>query len=57
LGVLFVDSNEGSVMVQNGLESSLILNVEAKKDLDPVMIDLKKLFSEKSIEAFFHGGR
>jgi len=44
-------------MVQNGLESSLILNVEAKKDLDPVMIDLKKLFSEKSIEAFFHGGR
>lgn len=38
LGVLLVDSTEGSVMVQNCLESSLEVEVKAKKDGDPILL-------------------
>ncbi|WMV14358.1 hypothetical protein MTR67_007743 [Solanum verrucosum] len=52
LGDLLVDSNEGGVIVKIGSESSLILDVKAMQDLDPIMVDLKKSVSEKAIEAF-----
>ncbi|WMV54661.1 hypothetical protein MTR67_048046 [Solanum verrucosum] len=55
LVVDLVDSNEGSVIVQNGSELSLIADVKAKKDLDLILVDLKKSVSKKTIEAFPKG--
>ncbi|KAH0748432.1 hypothetical protein KY290_027664 [Solanum tuberosum] len=37
-------------------ELSLILDVKAKQDLDPIMVELKKLVSKKAIEAFSQVG-
>ena len=37
------------------LESCLVSDVKAKQDLDPVMVDLKMLVSEKFIKAFSQG--
>ncbi|WMV47330.1 hypothetical protein MTR67_040715 [Solanum verrucosum] len=56
LGVLLVDSNEDGVIVQNGLELSLVLDVKAKQDLDLVLIDLKESVFKKAIEAFSQRG-
>ncbi|WMV57767.1 hypothetical protein MTR67_051152 [Solanum verrucosum] len=43
------------VIVQNRLESSLVSDVKAKQDIDLILVELKKLVSEKSIEAFSKG--
>ncbi|WMV50545.1 hypothetical protein MTR67_043930 [Solanum verrucosum] len=56
LGVRLVDSEDGSVIIQNGLELSLVWVVNAKEDLDPIMMELKKLVFKKSIEALSQGG-
>jgi len=50
-----VDSNEGGVIVLNGFESSHISDVKANQGLDLVFLDLKKLVSKKTIEAFSQG--
>ncbi|WMV19217.1 hypothetical protein MTR67_012602 [Solanum verrucosum] len=55
LGVHLIDSTEGGVIVQNGLESSLISDVKAKKALDPVMLDSKNSVSQKAIKDFSQG--
>ncbi|WMV30444.1 hypothetical protein MTR67_023829 [Solanum verrucosum] len=55
LGVRLADSNKGGVIVQYGSESSLISYVKAKQDIDPIMINLKKSVSEKTIKAFSQG--
>ena len=52
LGVRLVDSNDGRVLVQKGSESSLMNDVKVKQDLDPKLVELKKLVVEKNIEAF-----
>ncbi|WMV46729.1 hypothetical protein MTR67_040114 [Solanum verrucosum] len=52
LCVCLIDSNEGGVIVPNGSESSLIYDVKAKQDLDPVLVELKKSVFKKEIEAF-----
>jgi len=46
LSVCLVDSNEGCVIIQNSLKSSLISYVKAKKGLDLVLVDLKKSISK-----------
>lgn len=49
LGVQLVDSNEGVVVVHNGAKSSFISDVKAKKDLDSILVDLKKMVSKKEL--------
>lgn len=51
MGVFLVDSNDGGVIVQNNLKLPLVSNVKNKKDLDPLLVNLKKLVSKKSVEA------
>ena len=51
-----VDPSDGSVIVQNGSESSLMMDVKAKQDMDPRLVDLKKSVETKVIEAFSKGG-
>ena len=55
LGVFLVDSNDGGVIVQNNLKLPLVSNVKNKKDLDPLLVNLKKLVSKKSVEAISKG--
>ena len=52
LRVRLVDSNDGKVLVQKGSQSSLVNDVKAKQDLDPKLVELKKLVVEKNIEGF-----
>ncbi|WMV37498.1 hypothetical protein MTR67_030883 [Solanum verrucosum] len=47
LGVRFVNSNEGGVIVKIGSGSSLISTVKAKQYLDLVLVELKNSVSEK----------
>ncbi|MDV3181169.1 MAG: hypothetical protein Q8830_02985 [Candidatus Phytoplasma australasiaticum] len=51
-GVRLADSNDGGSYVQNGAESSVVVNVKAKQDLDLSLILLKKLVAKKNIEVF-----
>ncbi|WMV38031.1 hypothetical protein MTR67_031416 [Solanum verrucosum] len=53
LGVRLVDFNEGGMIVHISSESSLVSNMKAKKDLDPVLMDLNKSVSKKAIKSFF----
>ncbi|WMV19273.1 hypothetical protein MTR67_012658, partial [Solanum verrucosum] len=46
--VCLVDSEDGSIIVKNGLELSLVSDVKAKH-LDPTMIELKKQFLKKPL--------
>ena len=56
LGVKLLGNIDGGMLVQNGSESSLIVDVKSKQDLDPTLLELKKLVDEKKIEVFSKGG-
>ncbi|KAH0644862.1 hypothetical protein KY284_032746 [Solanum tuberosum] len=56
LGVQLVDSPKGGFMVHSGSESSFMVDVKSKKDLDPLLIELKESVLNKSVEAFSQGG-
>src|SRR5688572_32686051 len=56
LGVRLVDSSDGGVVVLNGSESSLMMDVKAKQDMYPSFVKLKKSVETKVIEAFSKGG-
>uniref|UniRef100_M1DG06 Uncharacterized protein n=1 Tax=Solanum tuberosum TaxID=4113 RepID=M1DG06_SOLTU len=51
LTVQLVDSTKGSVMVHNGSESSFVMDVKSKQDLDPMLVELKESVLNKSVEA------
>jgi len=38
LGVQLVDSTKGGVMFHNGFESSFVMDVKSKQDLDPLLV-------------------
>ena len=50
LGVRLVDTNDGKVLVQKGSQSSLVNDVKAKQDLDPKLVELKKLVVERTLK-------
>ncbi|WMV37608.1 hypothetical protein MTR67_030993 [Solanum verrucosum] len=56
LGVQLVDSTKGSVMVHNGSESSFVMDVKSKQDLDPILVKLKESVLKKSVEPFSQEG-
>ncbi|KAH0777836.1 hypothetical protein KY290_009247 [Solanum tuberosum] len=56
LGVQLLDSTKGGVMVHNGSESSFVIDVKAKQDLDPILVEMKESALKKSLEAFAQGG-
>ncbi|WMV37721.1 hypothetical protein MTR67_031106 [Solanum verrucosum] len=49
LGVQLVDSTKGGVMVHNGFESSFVMDVNSKQDLDPILVELKDSVHKKSV--------
>lgn len=42
LGIRLDNSNEGGIHVQNGVESSVVVDVKAKKDLHLLLVELKR---------------
>ncbi|WMV10159.1 hypothetical protein MTR67_003544 [Solanum verrucosum] len=48
--------SNGGVTVQNGAESSLIVEVKEKQDSDPIFLELKGAVHNQSVEVFSQGG-
>ncbi|WMV09069.1 hypothetical protein MTR67_002454 [Solanum verrucosum] len=55
LGVQLVDSIKGGAMVHDGSESSFVMNVKSKQDLDPILIELKESVLKRPVKAFSKG--
>ena len=56
LGVRLMSISDGGVTVQNGAESSLVVEVLEKKDSDLILLELKGAVHQQRIEAFSKGG-
>ncbi|XP_070042768.1 uncharacterized protein [Nicotiana tomentosiformis] len=55
LGVRLVDSSEGGVIVQNRVESSLVMEVKKKQYNDPLLVQLKEGIRKHKTMAFSLG--
>ncbi|WMV19470.1 hypothetical protein MTR67_012855 [Solanum verrucosum] len=51
-----MDMSYGGVIVQNELESSLVVEVKEKQDGDPILLQLKGAVHHKRVEVFSQGG-
>ena len=56
LGVRLVDTPSGGVSVHSSFESSFVVDVKAKKHLDPVLMDFNNSMLSKFDESFSLGG-
>lgn len=56
LGVSLSDSNEGGILVHNGSESALVVDVKENQYMDSNSVELKKLVTERKIEVLSHEG-
>lgn len=52
IGVRLSNSHLGNILVDNGTELSLIKKVKASEDMDPTLVELKKLVVDKNFEVF-----
>ncbi|WMV18525.1 hypothetical protein MTR67_011910 [Solanum verrucosum] len=55
LGVQLVDYTKGGVMVHNGSESSFVMDVKAKRGLDPISVELKEVVLKNPVKALCQG--
>ena len=56
LGVRLMSISDGGVTVQNGAESSLVVEVKEKQDSDPILLELKGAVRNQRVEVFSQGG-
>ncbi|MCQ8082127.1 hypothetical protein NP492_23680, partial [Salmonella enterica] len=56
LGVRLMIISDGGVTVQNGAESSLVVEVKEKQDSDPILLELKSAVHNQRVEVFSQGG-
>lgn len=56
LGVRLVDSEDGGVVVWNGLESYLIVEVKENQDQDPFLLQLKEDVHKQKVMLFTRMG-
>ena len=56
LGVRLMGISDGGVTVQNGAESSLVVEVKEKQDNDPILLELKGAVHNQRVEVFSQGG-
>ncbi|WMV45259.1 hypothetical protein MTR67_038644 [Solanum verrucosum] len=56
LGVRLMSISDGGVTVQNGIESSLVLEVKEKQDTDLILLELKDAVHQLRVEVFSQGG-
>ena len=48
--------SDSGVTVQNGAESSMLVEVKVKKESDPILIELKGAVNNQKTEVFSQGG-
>ena len=56
LGVRLMSISDNGVIVQNGEESSFVVEVKEKKDNDPILLELKDAVHNQRMEVFSQGG-
>ncbi|XP_069146930.1 uncharacterized protein [Solanum lycopersicum] len=56
LGVRLMSISDSGVTVQNGDESSLVVEVKEKQDCDPILLELKGAVHNQRVEFFSQGG-
>ena len=56
LGVRLMSISDSGVSVQNGAESSLVVEVKEKQESDPILLELKGAVNNKRVEVFSQGG-
>ncbi|MUG03566.1 hypothetical protein ECC01_21510 [Bacillus tequilensis] len=55
LGVCLMSTSNSGVTVQNGAESSLVVEVKEKQDSDPILLELKGAVHNQRVEVFSQG--
>ncbi|WMV09011.1 hypothetical protein MTR67_002396 [Solanum verrucosum] len=53
LGVRLMSISDGGVMVQNGAESSLVVEVKEKQDNDPILLELKGAVHQQRVDHYY----
>ena len=56
LGVCLISISKSNVTVQNGVESSFVVEVNEKQDIDPILLELKGAVHNQRVEIFSQGG-
>ena len=56
LGVRLMSISDSGVTVQNGAESSLLVEVKEKQESDPILLELKGAINNERVEVFSQGG-
>ena len=56
LGVLLMRRSDNHVIVQNGAESSLVVEVKEKQESDPIFLELKNAVHNKRVEVLSQEG-
>ena len=56
LGVRLIIISDNGVTVQNGAESSLVVEVKEKQERDPIFLELKGAVNNQRVEVFSQGG-
>lgn len=56
LGLQVVDSTKGGVMIHHTSESSFVVNLKSKQDLDPILMEFKESVLIKSLEVLSQKG-
>ncbi|KAH0748340.1 hypothetical protein KY290_027572 [Solanum tuberosum] len=56
LGFCLMSISDGGVTVQNGAESSLVVEVKEKQDSDPILLELKSAVHNQRMEILSQGG-
>ena len=56
LGILLMSISDNGVTVQNGEESSLVVQVKEKQESDPILLELKGVVHDVRVECFPHEG-
>ena len=52
LGVCLMSIEDNGVKVQNGVKSSLVVEVKVKQDNDPILLELKGAVHNQRVEVF-----
>ena len=55
LGFRLMSISDNGVTVQNGAESSLVVEVKKKQDSDPILLQLKGVVNNQRVEVFSQG--
>ena len=56
LGVRLMSISDSGVIVQNGAESSLVVEVKEKQESDPILLELKGAVNNQRVEVFSKSG-